>query len=110
MVNKKQGDRPYGASDTANRSDGVTANVAAVTDMIENMESVRLDHDAFCEAIGRMPAECRKAFVLGVVLRCSHSELAAHCGIPVDAVKGHIEQGLKLAQAYREERNSLWSL
>lgn len=81
--------------------------MAAATDTIENLEALRLNQYAFCEAIGRLPEECRKAFVLRVVYQYSYRELAAYCGKPVDTVKGHVEQGLKFAQAYRHERDSL---
>jgi DNA-directed RNA polymerase specialized sigma24 family protein len=83
--------------------------MVAVTDTIENLEALRLEHDAFCEAIGRLPEKYRKAFVLRVVYQYSHTELAVYCGIPVNTVKGHIEKGLKLAQAYCEEGDNLWS-
>lgn len=50
---------------------------------------------AMCVAIGTMPAECRKAFVLRKVYRYSYREIAKACGVSLDAAKNHAETGLK---------------
>ena len=89
--------------------------MAALTDSVENIETLtvapgapsaeqcaasELEFEALCVAIGRLPAKCRKAFVLRKVYRYSYQEIAEHCGISVNTVKTHVKRGFKLVHSY----------
>lgn len=89
--------------------------MVALTDNVEDIEAVKvgpgvpsaehsatweLEFEAVCEAIGRLPEQCRKAFVLRKVYQYSYQEIAEHCGISVNTVKTYVKRGFKLVQGY----------
>jgi RNA polymerase sigma-70 factor (ECF subfamily) len=69
----------------------------------EREVSSELEFEAFCVAIARLPARCRKAFVLRKVYEYSYQEIAEHCGVSVHTVKNHVKKGFKLVQTYLAE-------
>lgn len=50
----------------------------------------------FCEAVGSLPEQCRRVFVLKKVYGMSQSEIARHLGIAESTVEKHIARGLQL--------------
>lgn len=51
---------------------------------------------AFCEAVGSLPEQCRRVFVLRKVYGLSQEEIAARLGIAQSTVEKHIAKGLLL--------------
>lgn len=51
---------------------------------------------AFCEAVGSLPAQCRRVFVLRKVYGLSQEEIAVQLGIAQSTVEKHIARGLVL--------------
>ena len=49
----------------------------------------------FCEAVRRLPKQCRRAFVLKKVYGYSQREIAATMGISVNVVENYIATGIK---------------
>jgi RNA polymerase sigma-70 factor (ECF subfamily) len=126
MINGNSLDKPlaflYTTANNVVRKNHRDQRIAAVTeargdidasDLVSEAPSVErdvmseLEFAAFCAAIGRLPAKCRKAFVLRKVYQYSYKEIAEHCGISSNTVKNHVKKGFKLVQAYLEERNQL---
>lgn len=50
----------------------------------------------FCQAVGSLPEQCRRVFVLHKVYGLSHEEIAARLGIAESTVQKHIAKGLLL--------------
>lgn len=57
--------------------------------------------DAFTVAIGGLAKHRRKAFTLWVVYRYTEEELAKICGVSVETVVNHVNQGCKLLGKHR---------
>ena len=53
----------------------------------------------FCEAVRRLPQQCRRAFVLKKVYGRTQKEIAEDMGISESAVENHIARGMKRVQA-----------
>jgi RNA polymerase sigma-70 factor (ECF subfamily) len=51
---------------------------------------------AFCEAVGSLPEQCRRVFVLRKVYGLSQQEIALRLGIAQSTVEKHIAKGLLL--------------
>ncbi len=51
---------------------------------------------AFCEAVGSLPEQCRRVFVLRKVYGLSQQEIAMRLGIAQSTVEKHIARGLLL--------------
>ena len=49
----------------------------------------------FCEAVRRLPVQCRRAFVLKKVYGCSQREIAREMNLSESTVEKHIAQGIK---------------
>ena len=62
-------------------------------------EMVRL-----CEAIGALPLQCRRVFVLKKVYGFSHKEIAARLKISENTVHQHLAKGLARCTAYMNEQ------
>lgn len=50
----------------------------------------------FCQAVGGLPEQCRRVFVLHKVYGMSHEEIAARLGIAQSTIQKHIAKGLLL--------------
>jgi RNA polymerase sigma factor (sigma-70 family) len=92
---------------TGARTDIEALNLVSEAPSVERDVMSELEFEAFCVAIGRLPAKCRKAFVLRKVYQYSYSEIADHCGVSVNTVKNHVKKGFGLVQAYFDEREGL---
>lgn len=55
---------------------------------------------AFCEAVGSLPEQCRRVFVLRKVYGLSQQEIATRLGIAQSTVEKHIARGLVLCTQY----------
>ncbi len=51
---------------------------------------------AFCEAVGSLPEQCRRVFVLKKVYGLSQEEIASRLGIAPSTIEKHIAKGLLL--------------
>lgn len=56
----------------------------------------------FCRAVGGLPEQCRRAFVLKKVYGLSQQEIAAELAISQSTVEKHIAKGLLLCREYME--------
>lgn len=56
------------------------------------------------QAIGQLPTQCRRVFVLRKIEGFSHKEIAAEVGISVSTVEKHIAAGLVRCQKYLADR------
>lgn len=70
----------------------------------EQSATLELEFEALCVAIGRLPEQCRKAFVLRKVYQYSYQEIAEHCGISVNTVKTYLKRGFKLVHSHYDDR------
>ena len=50
----------------------------------------------FCQAVGGLPEQCRRVFVLHKVYGMSHEEIASKLGIAPSTIQKHIAKGLLL--------------
>lgn len=109
MTNDKKLSRPlaflYAAANNVVRKHQRDRQDAATTDPRQRGGIPDPEFEAFCVAIGRLPARYREAFVLRKVYQYSYDEIATHCGISRDAVKKHVKEGFKLVQAYLDEKD-----
>ncbi len=55
---------------------------------------------AFCEAVGNLPQQCRRVFVLKKVYGMSHDEISLRTGIAISTVEKHVAKGLLLCHEY----------
>ncbi len=58
----------------------------------------------FCEAVKRLPSQCRKAFVLKKVYGFSNKEVAERLGITVSTVDKHLMKGLAMCRTHLERQ------
>jgi len=68
----------------------------------------RLDSDKrfldFCRAVGQLPEQCRRAFVLMKVYGLSQQDIAARLGISESTVEKHVAKGLLMCRSYIKNR------
>lgn len=57
----------------------------------------------FCQAVGSLPEQCRRVFVLHKVYGMSHEEIAARLGIAQSTIQKHIAKGLLLCFEQMQE-------
>lgn len=55
---------------------------------------------AFCEAVGTLPEQCRRVFVLRKVYGLSHEEISTRLGIATSTVEKHVAKGLLLCHEH----------
>jgi RNA polymerase sigma factor (sigma-70 family) len=60
-----------------------------------------------CEAVARLPPQCRQAYLLRKVHGLSHKEIAEHLGIAVSTVEKHLIKGVELCDRFIKERTAL---
>ena len=56
----------------------------------------------FCRAVGGLPEQCRRAFILKKVYGLSQQEIADRLGITQSTVEKHIAKGLMMCREYME--------
>jgi RNA polymerase sigma-70 factor (ECF subfamily) len=56
----------------------------------------------FCRAVGGLPEQCRRAFILKKVYGLSQQEIAERLGIAQSTVEKHIAKGLLMCRDYME--------
>ncbi len=56
----------------------------------------------FCRAVGGLPEQCRRAFILKKVYGLSQQEIATRLGIAQSTVEKHIAKGLLMCRDYME--------
>ncbi|GAB3096734.1 RNA polymerase sigma factor [Aestuariicella hydrocarbonica] len=57
----------------------------------------------FCEAVRRLPTQCRRAFVLKKVYGYSQKEIAREMNVSINTVENYITFGLKKCTQYMEQ-------
>lgn len=74
---------------------------------------VRLDAERrfleFCQAVGSLPEQCRRVFVLKKVYGLTQEEIAARLGIAESTVEKHIARGLLLCHEHMNARGAVAS-
>jgi RNA polymerase sigma-70 factor (ECF subfamily) len=55
---------------------------------------------AFCQAVGSLPEQCRRVFVLHKVYGMSHEEIASRLRIAPSTIQKHIAKGLLLCHEH----------
>jgi len=73
-----------------------------VTDTDEIYTKVLADQEFshFCEALRRLPAQCRKVFVLKKVYGYTQKEIAEHLNLSESTVEKHVAHGIKHCTQY----------
>jgi len=68
----------------------------------EPYESTIIDHEFshFCDAVRRLPVQCRRVFVLKKVYGCSQREIAENLNLSESTVEKHIANGMKRCTLY----------
>lgn len=61
----------------------------------------------FCQAVGSLPEQCRRVFVLKKVYGLSQEEISAQLGIAESTVEKHIARGLLLCHEHMAARTAL---
>ena len=56
----------------------------------------------FCRAVGGLPEQCRRAFILKKVYGLSQQEIADRLSISQSTVEKHIAKGLLMCREYME--------
>lgn len=56
-----------------------------------------------CEAVAKLPAQCRRVFLMRKVHGMSHSEIGLELGIAISTVEKHMSKGIRACAAYMEE-------
>lgn len=54
----------------------------------------------FCQAVGGLPEQCRRVFVLHKIYGMSHEEIATRLGIAPSTIQKHIAKGLLLCHEH----------
>jgi len=54
----------------------------------------------FCQAVGSLPDQCRRVFVLHKIYGMSHDEIASRLGIAESTIQKHIAKGLLLCHEH----------
>lgn len=75
---------------------GVLSTDISVEDTVEQSQNFL----QFCNALGTLPKQCRKVFVLSKVYGLSHMEIANTLGISVSTVEKHLAKGLLSCRDY----------
>lgn len=58
----------------------------------------------FCQAVQKLPLQCRRAFILRKVYGLSHREIAKHLDISVSTVEKHLATGISRCCDYMRAR------
>ena len=74
----------------------------------EMYENAVIDNEFshFCDAVRRLPVQCRRVFVLKKVYGSSQREIADNLGISESTVEKHIANGMKRCTQYMRKINS----
>ena len=74
----------------------------------EMFETALIDYEfsSFCDAVRRLPVQCRKVFVLKKVYGCSQREIAGNLNLSESTVEKHIANGMKRCTQYMQKINS----
>jgi RNA polymerase sigma-70 factor (ECF subfamily) len=66
-----------------------------LTKSMEEQYEVRENFEVYCRAVRSLPVKCRRAFVLCRVYGYSQKEVAAHMGVGVKAIEGHLARATR---------------
>ena len=61
----------------------------------------------FCRAVGGLPEQCRRAFILKKVYGLSQQDIASRLGIAPAEVEKHIAKGLLMCRDYMDQAGPL---
>lgn len=73
---------------------------------MENQFEDRENFEIFCRAVRSLPVKCRRAFVLCRIYGFSQKEVAAHMGVTLKAVEGHLTRATRRCIEYVEAEQS----
>lgn len=71
---------------------------------VSDQAAARQEFEIFCEAVQRLPLQCRRVFVLRKVYGYSQREIARALDIGESTVEKHIAYGIKRCSAFIAER------
>ena len=91
-----------------------TDTVADFTDSVVDYRSASLEAEfeskerflLFCQAVDKLPGQCRKTFVLKKVYGLSQKEIASYLNIAESTVEKHVARGLLKCFEYIEDTNN----
>ena len=81
----------------------VMGNEVSVEDEVEARQTLGLH----CEAVARLPQQCRHVYLLRKVHGMSHREIAGHLGIAVSTVEKHLMKGVELCDRFVREKTTV---
>ncbi|MGD8175165.1 RNA polymerase sigma factor [Marinimicrobium sp. ARAG 43.8] len=74
------------------------------TDDVYEQVRARQEFEQFCEAVRRLPLQCRRAFVLKKVYGYSQKEIANNLNISENTVEKHIALGIQRCRQYMKAK------
>jgi RNA polymerase sigma-70 factor (ECF subfamily) len=77
----------------------VVGTEASIEDEVEARQTLGLH----CEAVARLPPQCRHVYLLRKVHGMSHKEIAEQLGIAVSTVEKHLIKGVELCDRFLRE-------
>lgn len=80
------------------------SSIAYSTQPLEDQFELEERFSTFCQALKRLPAQCRQAFLLKKVYGLSRKEVAQYLGISESTAQKHIAKGTLMCAEYMEER------
>jgi len=91
-----------------------TDTVADFSDSVVDYKSASLEAEfeskerflLFCQAVDKLPGQCRKAFVLKKVYGLSQKEISSYLDISESTVEKHVAKGLLRCFEYIEDSNN----
>lgn len=77
-----------------------------ITESMEKQFEDRENFEVFCRAVRSLPVKCRRAYVLCRVYGFSQKEVAAHMGVTLKAIEGHLARATRRCIEYVEAEQS----
>ncbi len=78
--------------------------VPAAAPTVEEKVSSRQRYKIFCDAVQKLPAQCRKVFLLRKYEGLPHKEISAQLGISPKTVEAHLTKALFDCRSYMKKR------
>ena len=91
---------------TDEMGDILTESDLLVSKTLEDQFEVRENFEMFCRAVRTLPTKCRRVFVLCRVYGYSQKEVAAHMGVTLSTVEGHLTRAMVRCNDFMEAEQS----